>query len=145
MANIKIAQLTNQTSLSDTDLVIIESATSTNKMTVGKLKELLGIQSGGIVESGSNSKGAYIKFSDGLLIQYSLTPIGILANQSFADVTYPIPFTGANMIIPSQRNINVNDAVLSANNISTTTGRVYRNPVKNTQADFVYIAIGRWK
>ena len=38
---IKIAQLTNQTSLSDTDLVIIETATSTNKMTVGKLKELL--------------------------------------------------------------------------------------------------------
>ena len=41
MANIKIAQLTNQTSLSDADLMIIESATSTNKMTVGKFKELL--------------------------------------------------------------------------------------------------------
>lgn len=40
MANIKIAQLTNQTTISDTDLVIVETATSTNKMTVGKLKEL---------------------------------------------------------------------------------------------------------
>ena len=41
MANIKIAQLTNQTALSDNDLVIIESATSTNKMTVGTLKQKL--------------------------------------------------------------------------------------------------------
>ena len=43
MANIKIAQLTNQTAISDTDLVIVETATSTNKMTVANLKEQLGI------------------------------------------------------------------------------------------------------
>lgn len=41
MANIKIAQLTNKTTLADTDIVIVESATATEKMTVAKLKELL--------------------------------------------------------------------------------------------------------
>ena len=41
MANIKIAQLTNQTAISDNDLIIVETATSTNKMTVGKFKELI--------------------------------------------------------------------------------------------------------
>ena len=63
MANIKIAQLTNQISLSDTDLVIIESATSTNKMSVGNLKKSLKI-----VESGSNADGDWIKYSDGTMI-----------------------------------------------------------------------------
>ena len=46
MANIKIAQLTNQTAISDGDLVIVETATSTNKMTIGTLKSLLGINEG---------------------------------------------------------------------------------------------------
>lgn len=68
MANIKIAQLTNQTAISDGDLVIVETATSTNKMTVGKLKELIGIQEGGIVESGSGANGSYIKYADGTMI-----------------------------------------------------------------------------
>ena len=45
MANIKIAQLTNATTISDTDIVLIEDATQTKKMTVANLKELLGINS----------------------------------------------------------------------------------------------------
>lgn len=61
MANIKIGQLTNKTTLSDTDIVIIEDATSTKKMTVGKLKEILGIDKGGVVDSGSNTNGSCTK------------------------------------------------------------------------------------
>ena len=68
MANIKIAQLTNQTAISDNDVIIIETATSTNTMTVGTLKDLLGIERGGIVESGNNANGYYIKFEDGTLM-----------------------------------------------------------------------------
>lgn len=41
MANIKIAQLTNKTSLADSDLVIVESATQTMKMTVDNLRKSL--------------------------------------------------------------------------------------------------------
>lgn len=41
MANIKIAQLTNKTSLADTDLVIVESATQTMKMTIANLVTIL--------------------------------------------------------------------------------------------------------
>ena len=41
MANIKIAQLTNQIDIADTDLIIIESATSTNKMSVGNFRKLI--------------------------------------------------------------------------------------------------------
>lgn len=54
MANIKIAQLTNQTAISDNDLIIVETATSTNKMTVGNLKELLGIN--GLLAASSDFK-----------------------------------------------------------------------------------------
>lgn len=41
MANIKIAQLTNATTLNDTDLVIVEDGTQTKKMTVANLRRLL--------------------------------------------------------------------------------------------------------
>lgn len=40
MANIKIAQLTNKTTLADTDILLVED-TATKKMTVGNLKNLL--------------------------------------------------------------------------------------------------------
>lgn len=70
MANIKIAQLTNATTISDTDIVLIEDATQTKKMTVATLKSLLGINSGGIIDSGSNANGKYVKFADGTMICY---------------------------------------------------------------------------
>lgn len=43
MANIKIAQLTTATTINDTDVVLIEDATTTKKMTVANLKALTGI------------------------------------------------------------------------------------------------------
>lgn len=53
MANIKIAQLTNQTAISDNDLIIVETATSTNKMTVGTFKDLIGVNDTRVVSYGS--------------------------------------------------------------------------------------------
>ena len=68
MADVKINQLPEQTVISDTDVVIVETATSTNKMTVGKLKELLGIDYGGITATFSDSNGSYTKYSNGLMV-----------------------------------------------------------------------------
>ena len=103
MADVKINQLPEQTTISDTDVVIVETATSTNKMTVGKLKELIGIQGGGIVESGSTThpsytNGTYVKFADGTMIcRFSTTLNGLGWVWSNGDsimrtVTFPMPF-----------------------------------------------------
>lgn len=72
MANIKIAQLTNATTISDTDIVLIEDATQTKKITVGNLRSLLGIYDGGIVGSGANPNGFFTKYADGTLECYQV-------------------------------------------------------------------------
>ena len=61
MANKKIAQLTNKTTLADTDIIIVESATATEKMTVENLKTLLGIKGGVLKENGSTPNGYYVE------------------------------------------------------------------------------------
>jgi len=84
MANIKIAQLTNKTTLADTDLVIVESATQTMKMTIANFKELIGAG----IESGSNSYGSYVKFPDGTMIQY----MNIVPNRGITETYQEFPF-----------------------------------------------------
>lgn len=94
MANIKIAQLNNKTTLADSDSIIIETAEQTQKMTVGNLKNLLGIQYGGIEESGSNAYGTYIKYKDGTMIQRGNLNINTPAsgNSSSGTITFPLAF-----------------------------------------------------
>ena len=96
MANIKIAQLTNQINIADTDLILIESATSTNKMTLGKLKELLGIQSGGIEESGNNANGRWIKYKDGTMEIFARKTYD--GNTNGTQCTFPQPFSEVSSI-----------------------------------------------
>ena len=71
MADVKINQLPEQTAISDTDVVIIETLTSTNKMTVGNFKELIGA----VVESGSNENGRYVKYGDGTIECFFAQPL----------------------------------------------------------------------
>lgn len=159
MANIKIAQLTNQINISDTDLILIESATSTNKMTVGKLKELLGISSGGIVESGSNSNGSYIKFGDGTMVCYhNMTmddwvsiPRGALYSTSSKVWTFPVPFA-LTPTVTSQVNSMIPNTWTSlgtgGSNRFDTSVRVMGTVIDGS-AQYIpsvsLIAIGRWK
>lgn len=82
MAAIKIAQLINKTTLADTDIIIVESATATEKMTVANLKNLLGINSGGIVDSGSNANGKFIKYADGTMVCYLFKDLIVPTNTS---------------------------------------------------------------
>ena len=103
MANIKIAQLTDKISLADTDLLIVESATQTMKMTVGKLKELLGIQGGGIEESGTGNGYSYTKYKDGtmtLLMNGTIAlgtmtqlPSGIWWQNNAVTIDFPVQFS----------------------------------------------------
>lgn len=99
MANKKIAQLTNKTTLADTDIIIVESATATEKMTVENLKTLLGIKGGGIEENGSTPNGYYVKYKDGTMICRNIITLNELAytataNDSLAKVwNFPTPFT----------------------------------------------------
>ena len=157
MANIKIAQLTNQTTISDTDLVIVESATSTNKMTVGKLKELLGIHGGGIVESGSNANGNYVKYADGTMIcrnnaVVSGIPVstvqGALYTSGNLEFDFPQPFLSAPTvsIIPrASATVLFAQQSGSASNIKL----IYKisSPTSVTIESLIvnWIAIGRWK
>lgn len=136
MANIKIAQLTNKTSLADTDLIIVESATQTQKMTVGKFKEIVGIQEGGIVESGSNANGSYIKFADGTMICTHAITQSVAIDAAFAGGyrssgypwTYPLPFVGIPKVIPTEISL-------------TCFGAIPVFP-GNASANYAYISVG---
>ena len=155
MANIKIAQLTTQTALNDADVIIVENATSTNKMTVAKLKELLGIQLniplGGIVESGSNVNGNFIKYADGTLVMWGMTPneaISTAIGSGFRTVyrTSTLPatlhdYTKARIVASAQNyaigtcNVESNTTIVTAM-LSFDSGR---NSAVHWQV------IGRWK
>lgn len=155
MANIKIAQLTNQINIADTDLILIESATSTNKMTVGKFKELLGINQGGIVESGSNTNGAWIKYADGTMIcrQRASTDATSIQNGSLyrsSNTTWSFPQT---FIEAPSLSIQVDAGTAygwgglgSAGVNSTQASFVAYSATSSTYGAAVsLIAIGRWK
>lgn len=163
MANIKIAQLTNKTSLADTDVVIVESATQTMKMSVGKLKELLGIQRGGIVESGSNANGSYIKYADGTMICHFVLPCSYNSAIRLRGIwTFPTSFMSPPIITVTKdyststpRQINssahvsartTTTATIDLVQIVTTSGTAL---VDSWQSTDVYgatcVAIGRWK
>lgn len=155
MANIKIAQLTTQTVLNDTDVIIVENATSTNKMTVAKLKELLGVQLniplGGIVEAGSNVNGSYIKYADGTLVMWGITPneaITTAIGSGYRTIarTSTLPATlhdykKARIVVSAQNyaiatgNVETNNSIVTAM-LSFDSGR---NSAVHWQV------IGRWK
>ncbi len=155
MANIKIAQLTNQTAISDNDLIIIETATSTNKMTVGTLKDLLGIERGGIVESGSNVNGYYIKFEDGTLMCWGslnaspqiVNAWGSLFITSPYTINFPVEFY---VSIPSfQASLASGDLTMTGYESVGTGSAIIRfirgQSLTISNKPIVWQAIGRWK
>jgi hypothetical protein len=167
MANIKIAQLTNLLTLNDTDILIVETATTTGKMTVSKLNELLGIQLniplGGVVESGSNGNGSYIKFADGTMICSGTISTSIASNTALASGggfrtssivrDYPQAFTDRPVIscsleeYGSNNSIGVMVAPLPANPLTQCFAqwRTVSGDSTARERSAGYIAIGRWK
>ncbi len=151
MANIKIAQLTNKTTLADTDIIIVESATATEKMTVAKLKELLGINSGGIVESGTNANGSYTKFADGTLIcRKRITGILVPANIG-AEITWTFPksFLDGDSVDVSPA-IVFESSISFNTNVKANTSNTSRINLRHSFTEPLtlavgLIAVGRWK
>ena len=158
MADVKINQLPEQTAISDTDVVIIETPTSTNKMTVGNLKELLGISSGGVVESGSNANGFWIKFADGTMIcmikHGAITSVSTaMPNGGFRSpglpVSLPQVFVGDYFVIGVPTADTRVASVMHNPNMSTSNSIsiLYYNANSATNVDVAsqWIVIGRWK
>ena len=112
---------------------------------------------GYIIESGSNSNGSYVKFSDGTMICYRVTDViamnidvawGSLYEGSVDMGQFPISFieTPAISIVPFGSGMLVEQAGANANNSSWGIVTVVRpTVVQNIQARFYLIAIGKWK
>lgn len=75
MADVKIAQLLEATTVSDTDLFVVEDNADTKKITKANLVSFLG----SIVESGSNVNGSYVKFADGTMICFLVENLSSVA------------------------------------------------------------------
>lgn len=155
MANIKIAQLTNAITISDTDIVLIEDATQTKKMTVATLKSLLGINNGGVVDSGINANGRYIKFADGTLVM-SRSVLHDYAQNGYQYWPYPIePYylTGVSFGFAPEKQSGTGTAPEYYDILSDTVGvcgptqwqTLTRKQTKDLQGYIYLMAIARWK
>ena len=104
---------------------------------------------GGIVESGSNANGRFIRLESGDMIVYRRATKP--ANTGYLDLTMPYPFIDTNFIsIITNQYTNTAIVFYSANPISNNVARIYSYrdlSGNNTNVDvsFSYIAIGRWK
>lgn len=110
----------------------------------------------GIVESGSNDNGNYIKFSDGTLIQRGEADCP--ANVGYAGITFPIPFIDNNYIMIANNkfmgeteygdNDQVRNIVTPQNWLKDKAyiyAYFYDHSIATYKRRVQYIAIGKWK
>lgn len=112
----------------------------------------------GIVESGSNDNGSYIKYADGTMIQRGnvLAP----ADVGYADLTYPLPFYGAkDDITLTSNHVYVGGTtyggtaqilnITVVQKVDLTSGYIYSYLTSGSIASYPrninWVAIGRWK
>ena len=102
----------------------------------------------GVVESGSNANGSYIKFGDGTMICMNLASCG--ANLDSVQVTFPQAFINTNYFVTAlNRYSNIAGVNWSYGTTTNTTMVLYPRtsagvlPTVSTVCS--YIAIGRWK
>ena len=112
----------------------------------------------GIIESGSNTNGNYVKYSDGTLICYKNVTVSgtfqawgstFLTNEMSLG-SFPYTFYASPIITVNPINTDTAGAVLSVINTSTTSCGVVRvmrgTSLTGTQSfTFSVMAIGRWK
>jgi len=109
-----------------------------------------------IVDSGSNSNGNYVKYSDGTMVCWSsngvstatTTSAGSIYVSSGQTLTYPAPFVGSlPRVSPASRYGGSSSLAWSGVN-TVGLGSVTMNaigPVNGATCILEYIAIGRWK
>lgn len=113
-----------------------------------------GVPTGGIIESGSNANGSYIKYADGTLVcRYTTATyksctnaIGSLYQCTVLSFTFPIAFSGTPDVSPfATQSINaVCYPTIDGNPSQTGVGLVAMSPVNTGQTRLGYIAVGRW-
>ncbi len=114
-------------------------------------------EKGYIVESGSNTNGEYIKFSDGTMICYKVTDTiamnidiawGSMYEGSVDIGQFPANFTETPAISASPFGSGMLVEQAGANATQNSWGLVTAvrpTPVQNVSARFYLIAIGKWK
>ena len=111
----------------------------------------------GIVESGSNSNGSYIKFSDGTMICYlNITVTDQAIKNAYGSIfqgarkyTYPIPFSSKPSVTCTSFRWGTGASWGTVADISakivTLRGFDFYQREAGEKCSIGYIAIGRWK
>lgn len=103
----------------------------------------------GIVESGSNENGSWVKFSDGTMICYGSTSAN--ANSDYYTLTFPCQFIDSNYsisitnIYSYSSNIIWNTGALNPNNVILYPRIAGQATIPTVQTMATYTVIGRWK
>ena len=100
-----------------------------------------------ITESGSNANGKYMKFGNGILIQYNSTTI---TNAAWQTITFPIAFVTDILTVLTTINTNSAESNIVAmakqsNKTLTTFRGVLVTPDGYGTGNIEWLAIGKWK
>ena len=132
------------------------SKTESNNVTTG-LNKLIDFNClHGVVESGSNANGNYIKFGDGTLIQSGIGTCP--ARVGYAEITFPVDFFDTGYVMNANHKYNSSNNyggsaqlrnITNPQPVNKTTAYIYSYMYDATIANYPrnvqYIAVGRWK
>lgn len=113
-----------------------------------KMIELLNGKS--IIENGTSGFNHYIKYANGLLVQWGLVSIGY--TDGYGPITYPVPFSGTikDYVLITQASYSGGgvSAIVTAQKIAMNRGYAYARLVDGRKVDTHdadWFAIGQWK
>ena len=134
------------------DLLPIQSGSATNT------KDYIDTKVSGVVESGSNANGNYVKYADGTLICYKTVNVSgtftnwgnVFLTQEMSLGSFAFTFYATPILQVSPVNTETAASIVSIINVSTTSCgvlRAMRGTSLTGSQDFTFsvMAIGRWK
>ena len=126
--------------------------TPINSSNLNQLQTNVENEINGLIESGSNARGSYIKLPDGTLIQRGKANCG---TNGFASLTFPIPFIDEDISMTADNTYSGSGqlGIVLTTQTTKTTGVIYFRKYENgnlaivtdTTVEAHWIAIGRWK
>lgn len=151
-----IVNMTEKTTPEDTNLLVIEDSQDTKRMTwsnlVKPIKDMIDNQE---IESGSNSNGAYIRFSDGTQICWhtvsfpaTFTPWGNIYAFIYATrINYPAAFIAEPSVNVTNSTKDYTAMITRVFTYGTGIGTVSlaRPTIADETYSIDYVATGRWK
>ena len=115
--------------------------------TMGDLESVNGKS---IIENGTSGFNHYIKYANGLLVQWGLVSIGY--TDGYGPITYPVPFSGTikDYVLITQASYSGGgvSAIVTAQKIAMNRGYAYARLVDGSKVDTHdadWFAIGQWK